>query len=276
MKAAKQSHMQTLERNYIYEGDAELNGANQSWVKHFQLNTRYFKQNKTEEPPGQGTTLHPVCAVSKTCCLKWQHSKAKFLLVPYAHHRRESCKLILWGKPTNCEKLWQGVGNTRWHDILLAGKELCAQSQNTTNCEARINNQTAVMDDSRSVSSGIIGENTENSFPLNILNSLFGAELMLPEKPFNTASINFSGCLKQESLGCWKSSPQKGCCLQKTHQLCSAGKSFDLFYTIHPVTEEANMGMKYGHGAKHKKRLNKMSNYVFPKPSHASRRHIPS
>lgn len=146
------------------------------------------------------------------------------------------------------------------------------QSQNTTNCEALINNQTALMDDSRSVSSGIIGENTENSFPLNILNSLFRAESMLPEKPFNTASINFSGCFKQESLGCWKSSPQKGCCLQKTHQLCSAGKSFDLFYT----TEEANMGMKYGHGAKHKKRLNKMSNYVFPKPSHASRRLIPS
>lgn len=30
MKAAKQSHIQTLERNYIYEGEAELRGVNQS------------------------------------------------------------------------------------------------------------------------------------------------------------------------------------------------------------------------------------------------------
>lgn len=176
-------------------------------------------------------------------------------------------------------KMWEVVAVCWQHSVTRyppwLGKS-SEQSQSTTNCEALINNQMAVMDDSRSVSSGIIGENTENSFPLNILNSLFGAELMLPEKPFNTASINFSGCLKQERLSCWKSSPQKGCCLQKTHQLCSAGKSFDLFYIIRPVTEETNTAMKYGHRAKHKKRLNKMSNYVFPKPSHASRRHIPS
>lgn len=41
------------------------------------------------------------------------------------------------------------------------------------------------------------------------------------------------------------------------------------------VTKEANMDMKYDHEAKHKKRLNKMSNYVLPKSSHARKRHIP-
>jgi len=36
------------------------------------------------------------------------------------------------------------------------------------------------------------------------------------------------------------------------------------------------MDMKYEHEVKHKKRLNKMSNYVLLKSSHTSERHIPS
>lgn len=43
MKAAKQSHIQTLKRNYTYEGEAEFKGVNQLWVKYFHLNIGYFK-----------------------------------------------------------------------------------------------------------------------------------------------------------------------------------------------------------------------------------------
>lgn len=43
-KAAKQSHSQTLKRNDTCEGKAEFQGVRQSWVKHFHLKLRYFKQ----------------------------------------------------------------------------------------------------------------------------------------------------------------------------------------------------------------------------------------
>lgn len=57
--------------------------------------------------------------------------------------------------------------------FFLTMTELCTQSPNTTNCESVINNQMTVTDDGKSVSKGIIGKNNTNSFPLNILNSLF-------------------------------------------------------------------------------------------------------
>lgn len=67
--------------------------------------------------------------------------------------------------------------------------------------------------------------------------------------------------------------------MHKIHWWFSARKAFDLFYIIRPVTREtyeANMDMKYEHEEKNKKLLNKMSNYVLLKSSHASKKHIPS
>lgn len=95
MKATKQSLIQTLKRNYIYEEEADFKGVNQFWVKYFHLNTWYFKQNPSTLPPIQGTNLHPVCAVSKSCCSKCQHSKGNFPLVTYTHHNKGTCKLLL-------------------------------------------------------------------------------------------------------------------------------------------------------------------------------------
>lgn len=179
----QKSHIQTLRRHYIHEGEAEFKVSNQSWVKYFHLSARHLKQQASPLPPVQGTDLHPVCAASKSCCLKRQHSETSFLLVTHPHHNRGSCKLRLQkvSKPQ-----WSGSLLAALCDMIffLARTELCAQSHNATNCESLIHNSMTVMDDGKSVSNGTIGKNTKNSFPLNILNSLFRAWVATARKPF--------------------------------------------------------------------------------------------
>lgn len=114
MKAAKQSHIQTLERNYIYEGEAELRGVNQSWVKHFQLTMWYFKQNKKASRTGNYSAS--CCAVSKTCCLKWQQRQI-FSWCP-THTTREEAANSYFEKSQQNVRVCGSAGNTWWHKIL--------------------------------------------------------------------------------------------------------------------------------------------------------------